>query len=205
MSLSGGAADLFPGSGLRPAVALFTGRTSGRTSDFPLRFISSSFASLSFVESFWTTGTGLCLIVPCSATAFFAASARSSIALYELFAGARPDTAAGVVPLGLTAGRGRDDATSDDLFWSNAVLVVLIFGVEELALRSGRAAAGCGLAITVCACGLEIVADGFGRANFAGGLAAGASSALRFGGGARFGVADREILGVLPAEPFLPG
>jgi len=124
--------------------------------------------------------------------------------LYELFAGARAGAAAGVTPLGL-AGRGRDDAVSGDLFWSNAALVDLIFGVEVLAFRSGRGAAGCGLDTAGCVGGLAMGADGFGRATFAGGLVAGASSALRFGGGARFGVADREILGVLPAEPFLPG
>lgn len=125
--------------------------------------------------------------------------------MYELFAGALPGVAAGVVPLGF-AGGGRDDVASDDLFWSNAALVDLIFGVEVLAFRSGRAAAtGCGLATAGCAEGFGMGADGFGRATFAGGFVASASSALRFGGGARFGVADREILGVLPAEPLLPG
>jgi len=93
----------------------------------------------------------------------------------------------------------------DGLFWSNAALVDLMFGVEALAFSSGRAAVGGGLATVDCGCGLGMGAEGFGRATLAGSLPAGASSALRFGGATMFGVADREILGVLPAEPLLPG
>lgn len=106
--------------------------------------------------------------------------------------------------LGLAIGNGRD-AIGDALFGTNVVLTDLMFGVEALAFSSGRADAGSGLVAAGCSCGRVVGADGLGRAILGGGPAAGVSSALRFGGATKLGVPPRVLLGVLPAETFLPG